>query len=214
VIAALATLLFSLSIASVFAAGYSVSVPIIGATGPAAIGSPPPNGSPPLVTGTVTLQYADGAPVVITVGSLPLWLCSGSSCTNLNAYLSQVSPGTYDYSFPMPSVTGAVTIMIRAYSLADDNGIQFPSVDTQIGSYVSAPASTSTSGKTASQTLPPTSNPDSAPNVPPQQSSSLFSEAVSTTPEPSHESPVFQILVVLTLLGLAAGGFLIFPSRK
>jgi len=211
--AVLATILFSLSIASVFAAGYAVSVPIIGATGPAGIGPPPPNGSPSLVTGTITLQYADGSPVVITVGSLPLWICSSSSCVNLNAGFKQVSPGTYGYSFAMPSITGAVTIMVHAYSLADDNGIQFPSVDTQIGSYVSAGPSTSTSGKPGSQTSPATSNPDSIPNVPQQQSNVLFNEAVSATPEP-NQSPVLQILVVLTLLGLAAGGFLIFPSRK
>ncbi len=83
-LAALAVTLFTMSIVSVFAAGYQVSVPIIGTTSPAGIGAPPTNGAPPLVSGTVTLQYADGSPVTLTQSVVPLGLCSTTTCITVD----------------------------------------------------------------------------------------------------------------------------------
>src|SRR5208337_4853545 len=113
---ALAVTLFTMSIVSVFAAGYQVSVPIIGATGPAGIGAPPTNGAPPLVSGTVTLQYADGSPVTLTQSAVTLQLCSTSSCINVDSKFKQDSPGTYTYSYSLPTtITGPITITLPAY---------------------------------------------------------------------------------------------------
>jgi hypothetical protein len=209
---ALAVTLFTMSIVSVFAAGYQVSVPIIGATGPAGIGAPPTNGAPPLVSGTVTLQYADGSPVTLTQSVVPLQLCSSSSCVSIASTFKQVSPGTYSYSYSLPTtLSGPITITITAYDLADNNGKQFPSVDTVIGSFV-APASTT------SQSLPPTQN--SGANLPGQvgtpilqQSNQLYNQA-AVTPQPNSESPITLIVVALTVLLLTASGLVILPSRK
>jgi len=200
-----------MSIVSVFAAGYQVSVPIIGATGPAGIGAPPTNGAPPLVSGTVTFQYADGSPVTLTQDMIALQLCSSSSCISVDATFKQVSPGTYSYSYNLPkTLSGPVTITIPAYGLADDNGKQFPSVDTVIGSFV-GPSSTGTS-------LPPTQNVGA--NLPGQigtpvlpQSSQLYNQAASI-PQPAGESPITLIAVAITILVLTASGLLILPSRK
>jgi len=208
---ALAVTLFTMSIVSVFAAGYQVSVPIIGATGPAGIGAPPTNGAPPLVSGTVTLQYADGSPVTLTQSIVPLDLCSSNSCVSVDSTFKQVSPGTYSYSYSLPTtLSGPITITIHAYVLADDNGKQFPSVDTVIGSFV-APSSTT------GQSLPPTQN--SGANLPGQigtpilpQSNQLYNQAA--VPQPTSESPITLIVLALTVLVLTASGLLILPSRK
>jgi hypothetical protein len=210
-LAALAVTLFTMSIASVFAAGYQVSVPIVGASGPAAIGAPPTNGAPPLVSGTVTLQYADGSPVTLTESVVSLQLCSSNSCTSVDSTFKQVSPGTYSYSYSLPkSISGAITITIPAYELADNNGKQFPSVDTVIGSFVASGSSTTG--------LPPTAN--SGANLPGQigtpilqQSNQLYNQAAAT-PQPSSESPTTLIVVALTVLALTASGLLVLPSRK
>ncbi|HKM78036.1 MAG TPA: hypothetical protein VJZ03_03090, partial [Candidatus Bathyarchaeia archaeon] len=63
--AILSLLLFAMSIASVFANGYSTGVPIIGTIGPAAIGAPPLNGGTPPISGSLFFQYADGSPVYL-----------------------------------------------------------------------------------------------------------------------------------------------------
>jgi hypothetical protein len=213
-LAALAVTLFTMSIVSVFGAGYQVSVPIVGIAGPAAIGAPPPNGAPPLVSGTVTLQYADGSPVTLTQSSVTLELCSSSSCASVDSTFKQINPGIYSYSYSLPTtISGPITITIPAYGLADDNGKQFPSVDTVIGSFV-APAST-----TSQSYLPPTQN--SGANIPGQMGSSnlpvlqsnQYNQAASI-PQPTSESPVTLIVVALTVLILTASGLLILPSRK
>jgi hypothetical protein len=212
-LAVLAVTLFAMSIASVFAAGYSVSVPIIAAFGPAGIGAPPTNGAPPLVSGTVTFQYADGSPVTLTENVIPLQLCSSSSCITVDSTFAQVSAGTYSYSYSLPTkLSGTITITIPAYVLADNNGKQFPSVDTVIGSFVAS--ATGTTG----QSLPPTQN--SGTNLPSQfgtpilpQSTQLYNQAASI-PQPTSESPVTLIVVALTVLALTASGLLILPSRK
>jgi len=211
-LALLVVTLFSMSIASVFAAGYQVSVPIIAATGPAGIGAPPANGAPPLVSGTVTFQYADGSPVTLTQDIIPLQLCSTSSCVAVDADFVQVSPGTYSYSYNLPkTLSGPVTITISAYVLADDNGKQFPSVDTVIGSFVAPTSSTGLS-------LPPTQN--SGANLAGQigtpilpQSDQLYNQAASI-PQPNGESRLTLVAVAVTVLVLAASGLLIVPSRK
>jgi hypothetical protein len=212
-LAVLAVVLFSMSIVSVFAAGYQDSVPIIAATGPAAIGAPPINGAPPLISGTVTFQYADGSPVTLTQSIITLQLCTSGSCVSVDSTFTQVSPGTYSYSYSLPkTLSGPVTITIPSNELADDNGKQFPSVDTVIGSFV-APAST-----TSESWQPPTQDSGASlpgqmatPNLP--QYNPQYNQAAAI-PQPASESPMTLIVVALTVLVLTASGLLILPSRK
>jgi len=138
-------------------------------------------------------------------------LCSSNSCVSVDSTFKQVSPGTYSYSYSLPTtLSGPITITIHAYVLADDNGKQFPSVDTVIGSFV-APSSTT------GQSLPPTQN--SGANLPGQigtpilpQSNQLYNQAA--VPQPTSESPITLIVLALTVLVLTASGLLILPSRK
>ena len=201
----LATMLFVMSIGSVFASGYASGTPIIGLSTAAGIGPPPANGAPPLVTGQVTLHYSDGAPVVLAYNIVPFELCTTSLCITVQATLKQVTPGTYAYSFQQPSLTGAITITITAYSLVENTiGKQFPSVDTVIGSIVLG--STSSSSQDTRQT---------SPSPVPQQSQSnyQFNQAVPVA-QPFHQSPVFQTVLAAIVIILAAGGLIVLPSRK
>src|SRR5208283_1503756 len=182
---ALATILFALSISSVFANGYSVLTPIIGTGSAAAIGAPPLNGAMPPITGTVTLHYSDGAPVVLAYNVVPFELCTTSLCVTVQTTLKQISPGIYEYSFQQPaSLTGAITITITAYSLVENTiGKQFPSVDTVVGNLF-----ISSSGNGSTQDTRLTSF-----NPVPQQSQSNYeyNEAVPVS-QPFHQSQVFQ----------------------
>lgn len=191
----LVVLLFAVPIGSVFAAGYAVARPIIGTAGaPALTGNN--------FSGALTLTYPNGAPITLTVSTVTLRLCSGSTCVTVVATITKTATGTYAYSFTIPSLTGAVTIFLPAGSLTDEYGNAFPSVDTQIGTYAapspSAPAS------------------ESLPAVPtPQQSSpQLMQQAVSQEAQVKQDSPISQLVVALTVLTLGACGLLIFPSRR
>src|SRR5208337_2366498 len=172
--AALSLLLFTMSIGSVFANGYSTGVPIIGTIGPAAIGAPPLNGGTPPISGSLFFQYADGSPVYLADNIATLQICTPTICENVQATMTRISAGQYGYSFPHPqSISGPVTIIVPAYALADQNGKQFPSVETVIGSYSygNAPTSSSSPPATSQQTTPPLP-------LMPQQSTQLYNQAV------------------------------------
>src|SRR5208282_2850147 len=204
---ALATILFALSISSVFANGYSVLTPIIGTSTAAAMGAPPLDGGSPLVTGTVTLHYSDGAPVVLAYNIVTFELCTTSVCVTVQTTMKQVSSGTYEYSFQQPpSLTGAITITIPAYSLVENTiGKQFPSVDTVIGSLFVASSGNGSSQDTRLTSFSPV----------PQQSQSNYeyNQAVPVS-QPFHQSPVLQAVLVSIVLILGAGGLIVLPSRK
>jgi len=205
-VAALSVLLFTMSIASVFANGYAVGVPIIGAIGAAAMGAPPLNGGVPPITGGLSFVYADQSPVFLVYNMVTFQLCTPTICENVQATLTRVQPRLYTYSFPMPqSISGAVTIIVPAYALTDENGKQFPSVDTVIGSY-------------SAGTAPSTSNPPAPSQINPlplmsQQSTQLYNQAVSP-PQPNQGSVVVQAGVAVVILILGAGGLLILPRKR
>ncbi|MGO9645075.1 MAG: hypothetical protein ACLPY5_10040 [Candidatus Bathyarchaeia archaeon] len=203
---ALATILFALSISSVFANGYSVLTPIIGTSTAAAIGAPPLNGAMPPVTGTVTLHYSDGAPVVLAYNIVPFELCTTSVCVTVQTTLKQVSPGTYEYSFQQPpSLTGAITVTIPAYSLVENTiGKQFPSVDTVIGSLFISSSANGNSQDTRLTSFNPVSQ---------SQSNYEYNQAVPVA-QPFHQSPVFQAVLASIVLILGVGGLIVLPSRK
>jgi hypothetical protein len=171
----------------------TIGLPILGTTGAPALAAPS------LFSGVISVLYADGTPVVLETNHVTLDICNGSSCSTVDATLKQTSPGTYTYSFTPPSLTGTVTIYIKAYGLADDNGRIFPQVDTSVGTYAYAPSATSSS-------VPPTSTapPAGAPVAPP-----LSSQAVNTNPttqpitQQTQTSPIEPLLIILSALAVA-----------
>lgn len=197
----LGLLLLSLSVVSVSGQGYApvpsiVKVPLLGTSGaPALAGSN--------YAGLISVLYADGQPVVLGSNKVFLNLCAPTSCESIEVPLQQTGPGTYAYSFPIPALSGTVTIYVQAGGLADDNGRIFPSVDTQIGAYA-APTSSSSS-LPAEESLPGT----------PQQSTPvqpLTRQAVVA--QPAGHSPIFTVGVVLAVLGLVGMSLLVVPRRK
>jgi len=190
----------ALTVASVYANSSgegNLGLPILGTTGSPALASPS------LFSGAISVLYADGTPVVLETNQVTLNLCN-TSCVTVTASLKQTFPGSYTYSFTPPaSLTGAVTIYIKAYALADDNGRIFPSVDTQIGTYAFAPATT-----TGTSQQPETSaSPGGTPLAP------LTRQAVNTGQGPSSTAPLgVELLVVLSALAVA-GCLLVIPKR-
>jgi len=185
----------ALGVASVYAntGEANVGLPILGTTGSPALGAPS------LYSGVISVLYADGTPVVLESNTVTLLLCSGGcdGVATVTATLRQTSPGTYTYSFTPPSsVTGTVTIYVKAYALADDNGKIFPQVDTTIGTYAYAP-STMTGSSVPPATSPP---PAGTPVAPP-----LTSQAVNTQPtQPATQaSPIEPLLIILSALAVA-----------
>jgi hypothetical protein len=192
-------MLLTLGVTSVYAntGEGTIGLPILGTTGAPALASPS------LFGGVITVLYADGTPVVLETNQVILSVC-GTSCVTLTANLKQTSPGTYTYSFTPPkSLTGTVTIYIKAYGLADDNGRVFPSVDTQIGTYAFAPSTTAaTSAPIATSSAPPAGTPLSP----------ISSQAINTVQTPTQAFPFESLLAVLCVLALA-GCLLVLPSR-
>lgn len=198
----LIVMFLALSVASVYANGngYVFGLPILGTTGVPALASPS------LFSGVITVLYADGTPVVLqTTNHISLDLCT-KTCVTVSATLKQSFPGTYTYTFTPPSMTGTVTISVGAESLADDNGRIFPSVNTQIGTYVFTPSTSSSSSVPADQAR-------SAPSGVAVPVTQVVRQAV-----PAAQAPVLQTSLVeellLVLSALAGVGlFLILPSR-
>jgi hypothetical protein len=189
-------------VASVYASGTGegqVGLPILGTTGAPALVSPT------LFSGAISVLYADGTPVVLSTNNVTLNLCNTvTSCVTVTTSLTQTSPGSYTYSFSPPtSLTGTVTIYIRAYALADDNGRVFPSVDTSIGTYAYTPSTTTgTSAPIGTTSTPPAGTPVNQ----------LTSQAVNTVQTPTQTFPIGALMAVLTVFALG-GCLLILPSR-
>jgi len=190
----------ALGVASVYAntGEANLGLPILGTTGAPALAAPS------LFSGIISVLYADGTPVVLESNRVALDICSATSCVTVTATLKQTAPGTYSYSFTPPSLTGTVTIYVKAYALADDNGKIFPQVDTSIGSYAYTPSTTSSSVPPATS-LPPAGTP-----VAP----SLSSQAVNTQPTQTttQASPIEPLLIILSALAVA-GSLLVVSKR-
>jgi hypothetical protein len=193
------TMFLAFGVASVYAATGEgqVGLPILSTTGAPALASPS------LFSGAINVIYADGTPVVLSTNKVILNVCN-TSCATLTATLTQTAPGSYTYSFTPPtSLTGTVTIYVKAYGLADDNGRMFPSVDTSIGTYGFAPSiTTGTSAPIGTTSTPPAGTPVSP----------LTRQAVNSVQTPTQTFPIGALLAVLSVLGLA-GCLLILPSR-
>jgi len=189
----------ALGVASVYAgtADGNLALPILGTTGAPALAAPS------LFSGSISVLYADGRPVVLSTDQVTLNICT-SSCATVTASLKQTSPGTYAYSFTPPaSMTGTVTIYVTANGLADDNGRVFPSVDTSIGTYAYAPSTTTSAGQQTGTSAPPAGTP-LAP---------LTGQTVNTSQSPSTtSSPVVALLLTLSALAVA-GCLLVIPKR-
>jgi hypothetical protein len=178
---------------SVYATGYAVGTPTIGVVGaPALVGT--------RFGGVLSLTYPNGAPVDLIVTQVELRLCSGSTCVTVLATLSRTGPGTYAYSFTIPSLTGTVIIFLPAGSLTDQYGRPFPSVDTQIGTYTAPSSSTS-------QSLPAAGSPE-------QSSPQLMRQAVPQEVQVNQESTNSEIIVALAVLTLSTMGLVVLPSRR
>ncbi len=191
-------MLLTLGVSSVYAntGEGTVGLPILGTTGAPALASPS------LFGGAISVLYADGTPVVLATNQVTLNVC-GTTCVTIVANLKQTSPGSYTYSFTPPaSLTGTVTIYIKAYGLADDNGRIFPSVDTSVGTYAFAPSTTGATSAPIGTSAPPAGTPLSP----------LTSQAVNQVKAPTQTFPIAAFLAVLSVLGLA-GCLLILPSR-
>jgi hypothetical protein len=193
------TMFFALGVGSVYAntGEGNVGLPILSTTGAPALAAPS------LFSGALSVIYADGTPVVLETNQVPLSLCN-SSCQTVTATLKQTAPGTYTYSFTPPtSLTGTVTIYIKAYGLADDNGRIFPSVDTSIGTYSFSPSTTTAQSAPVGTTNAPLAG---------TPVSRLTSQAVNPVQTPTQTFPIGALLAVLSVLALA-GCLLILPSR-
>ena len=192
----------ALGIGSVYAntGEANLGLPILGTTGAPALAAPS------LFSGVLSVLYADGTPVVLESNRVTLDICSPTSCTTVTATLKQTAPGTYTYSFTPPSMTGTVTIYVKAYALADDNGKIFPQVDTSIGSYAYTPSTTSSS-------VPPTSLPSAGTPVTPQLSTQAVNTQPTQTNQPTTQaSPIEPLLIVLSALAVA-GSLLVVSKR-
>jgi len=210
-------LFLALGVASVYAntGEGNLGLPILGTTGAPALAAPS------LFTGSISVLYADGTPVVLEANHVTLNLCNTNStgigmlsyvntnpnvtsgCVAVSAMLRQTSPGSYTYSFTPPSLTGTVTIYVAAYGLADDNGRIFPSVNTSIGTYAYAPSATTGSSVPAA-TVPSTE--DQLPVAPP-----IAAQAVNTSPTTTTQSsPIEPLLIVLSALAVAGSVLVVF----
>jgi len=193
----------------------NLGLPILGTTGAPALAAPS------LFSGALSVLYADGTPVVLQTNQVTFNLCTASnststvptnptptynnatSCVTVRATLKQTSPGSYTYSFTPPtSLTGTVTIYIKANALADDNGRIFPSVDTSIGTYAFAPSTTAATGQ------PGISAPLAGTPLAP-----IANQAVNTSRSPPNATPVEALLFTLSALTVA-GCLLIIPKRR
>jgi hypothetical protein len=198
VLPVLAVIMVATTIASVFAAGYTVATPLLGTSGaPALSGSQ--------FTGIITVLYADGMPVVLAANKANLQLCA-SSCIVEPVTLKQTAPGTYAYSFTPPSsLNGTITIAVLAGGLADDNGRIFPSVNTQIGTYATPGLASAPANAPSGQALP-------ASPVP--QSNNVVGQAVALPQQPTQDSTTVEVVLAVTIILLVAGALLILPSRR
>jgi hypothetical protein len=197
-VAVTVVMFLALGMASVYAnPDGNLGLPILGTTGAPALAAPS------LFSGAISVLYADGTPVVLQTNQVALNLCN-TTCVPVTATLTQTAPGTYTYSFTPPtSMTGTVTIYIKANGLADDNGRVFPSVDTSIGTYAFSPSTTSSASQQPATSAPPAGSP-----VAP-----LTRQAVNTTPsQPTTTSPVEALLLTLSALTVA-GTLLVIPKR-
>jgi len=198
VAAVMLVMFLALGVASVYAnPDGNLGLPILGTTGAPALAAPS------LFSGAISVLYADGTPVVLETNQVSLSVCT-TTCVPVTASLKQTSPGTYTYTFSPPaSLTGTVTIYIKAYGLADDNGRIFPQVDTSIGTYAFSPSTTTGTSQQPATTVPPAGTP-----VP-----SLTHQAVNTTPsQPTGTSPVEALVLTLSALAIA-GSLLVIPKR-
>jgi hypothetical protein len=196
----------AMGVVSVYAAGGNtgegtVGLPILGTTGAPALAAPS------LFTGVMSVLYADGTPVVLESNSVSMDLCNDSSCTTLTATLKQTAPGIYSYSFKAPSLTGTVTIYVKAYALADDSGRIFPQIDTSIGTYYNAPSTT-----TSSSVPPATSTAARTPVAPPLTSQAVNAQPTQTSQPTTQASPIEPLLTVLSALAVA-GSLLVVSER-
>ena len=204
---ALVTLL-ALGVGSVYAntGEGDLGLPILGTTGSPALAAPS------LFSGVITVLYADGTPVVLEFNTVNLDLCGGSgTCSVVVATLKQTAPGTYAYSFTPPSLNGTVTIYVKAYALADDNGRIFPQVDTSIGAYSYTPSSPSSSSSSAA-TPPPALPPANTPTMPPLTSQAVNTQPTQSTTPVTGPSPLQPLLIVLSALAVA--GSILVASKK
>jgi len=184
----------------------TVGVPILGTTGSPALAAPS------LYSGVISVLYADGTPVVLESNRVGMNLCNGSSCGTVDALLKQTSPGTYTYSFTPPSLTGTVTIYIKAYALADDNGRIFPQIDTSIGTYAYAPSTTTSSSVPPVTSQPPAGTPVAPPLAPQITSQAVNSQPTQTAQPTAQASPVEPLLIILSALAVA-GSLLVVSKR-
>ena len=198
----LVALSLTIPIASVAGAGYKPTTiiikPLIIHTGTPVL-SPP--GAPALVgvlmTGLLSLTYPDGRPVTLLTTTTTLRLCTSSGCVNVPATLTSTGPGTFSYSFNLPtSLTGAVTVILPAGSLMDSYNNQFPAAPTMIGKFT-VPSTT------------PTSVPASGSAVYPSVMQTAYPTEETTQPQVTFLVPA--VLAVLAILGVA---LVTLPNRK
>lgn len=185
---------------SVFVAGYDPggdprnhSTPII------KVGAPAINATLGNATiGVFNLLYPDGVPVVLNNVQVTLRLCT-STCTLVLATLTETAPGIITYSLPaVPSLTGAVTIILPAGSMTDNYGRSFPSVDTVIGSYFASSGGTTASKQASS----------------PQPWPGVLQQAAPVTEQPTVNGTPLEIVLAILIVTLSTLGLLVLPSRK
>ena len=149
--------------------------------------------SPGLSSGAITVLYAEGTPLVLSMNHVTLKLCA-ASCVSVNATLNQIAPGTYAYTFTPPaSLTGTVTTYLLAGTLADNNGKIFPSVTTHIGTYEYSPSTASGTSAPIGTSRPPA-------GTPVNQLNQLTRQAVNTVQTPTQTFPIQELLAVLSAL--------------
>ena len=190
----------SLSSFSVFVAGYDPggdphqSTPIVKVAGAPAINATLGNET----AGVFSLLYPNGVPVVLNNVQVNLRVCS-STCTLVLATLTETAPGIFSYSFPLPSLAGAVTIILPAGSLTDSYGRLAPRVDTVIGSYFASGGTNA--GKEAS-------------SLSPQPWPGVLQQAQPVSDLPTANGFQVELIASILILALSTLGLLVLPAKK
>jgi len=148
-----------------------------------------------LMTVVDSLSFSNGMPVKVPQTQVDLRLCS-TTCTMVLATIAQITPGTYGFTFAIPTLTGLVNVILPAGSLTDQFGRAIPGIDTGIGSYT-APGGASPANY--------------QPASPMQPWPGTFSEAVQAS-QPNGLLTAELVLGVVTVLSTL--GVLILPRRK
>jgi len=163
------------------------------------------------IKGDFNVSYADGRSVELSSNTVIFNICTDEGiCSTVSSIVHQVGVGHYAYSFKSPYCNGNdITVYVQAESLADDNGLVFPSIDTVVGHFVFPDCNvTSTATTSLERVAMPTSNS----SVP-----AIYNNVVqnnTSTVSSSGQSYTGMYVAGLIAVFCVIGAILVKPKRK